>query len=107
MRQFYPGILRCKLPVDLCIFIVSELLTRIHLVSDIFNGIDVVIEPKGKHLEKTDEWKQKFLLKIKERFSSKGLLKFIETYRYRIIGLPFYNQEGENQFKEELLKVVP
>lgn len=66
----------------------------------------IFIEPKGKHLEKTDEWKEKFLLKIKEQFSSKGLLKFIETSKYKIIGVPFYNQADENKFKEELLSVI-
>jgi type III restriction enzyme len=63
----------------------------------------IFIEPKGKHLEKIDEWKEKFLLKIKEQFSSKGLLKFIETSKYKIIGVPFYNQSNENEFKDELL----
>ncbi|MCX6818436.1 MAG: DEAD/DEAH box helicase family protein [Candidatus Aenigmarchaeota archaeon] len=63
----------------------------------------IFIEPKGKHLEKTDEWKEKFLLKIREKFSSKGLVKFIETSRYKVIGVPFFNQAEENKFKEELI----
>ena len=63
----------------------------------------IFIEPKGKFLEKKDQWKQDFLIKIKEMFESKGLVKFIETNKYKIIGVPFYNQEDENEFKEELI----
>ena len=66
----------------------------------------IFIEPKGKFLEKTDEWKQEFLLKIKDKFSSKSLLKFIETNKYKVIGVPFYNQADENKFKEELMTTL-
>jgi len=61
------------------------------------------IEPKGKHLEKTDEWKEQFLLKIKESHKLKESVKLVETPKYRVIGLPFYNQSDENNFKENLL----
>lgn len=63
----------------------------------------IFIEPKGKFLEKTDEWKEKLLIEIKEMFESKGLTKFIETKKYKVIGVPFFNQSDENKFKEELL----
>ena len=66
----------------------------------------IFIEPKGKHIEKSDEWKQNFLLEIKDKFTSKGLLKFIETYRYKVIGVPFYNHADENKFKDELLNCL-
>ena len=73
-------------------------------------GIEVTyqifIEPKGKFLEKTDEWKERLLIEIKEMFESKGLTKFIETKKYKVVGVPFFNQEDENKFKEELLKSV-
>ena len=66
----------------------------------------IFIEPKGKFLEKTDEWKEKLLIEIKEMFESKDLTKFIETKKYRVIGVPFFNQADENKFKEELLSVI-
>ena len=52
----------------------------------------IFIEPKGKFLEKTDAWKEKFLIEIKDMFESKDLTKFIETKKYRVIGVPFFNQ---------------
>ena len=62
--------------------------------------------PKGKFLEKTDEWKEKLLIEIKEMFESKGLTKFIETKKYKVVGVPFFNQLDENKFKEELLNSI-
>lgn len=66
----------------------------------------IFIEPKGKHIEANDEWKQKFLLRIQEKFDSQGLKKFIETTNYKIIGLPFYNKETENEFEEKMLDAL-
>ena len=66
----------------------------------------IFIEPKGGHIEKGDEWKQKFLAKIKEKYEKQGMNKFVETRNYRIIGLPFYNQNRENEFEEELLNSI-
>ncbi|MFH1801814.1 MAG: DEAD/DEAH box helicase family protein [archaeon] len=66
----------------------------------------IFIEPKGKHIEETDKWKEKLLLKVKERSAKYGLKKFVETKNYRVIGLPFYNQETENGFGEELIKNI-
>ncbi|MEK6928011.1 MAG: DEAD/DEAH box helicase family protein [Nanoarchaeota archaeon] len=66
----------------------------------------IFIEPKGKFLEKTDEWKEKLLIEINEMFKSKGLTKFIETKKYRVFGVPFFNQEDENKFKEGLLDAI-
>ena len=47
--------------------------------------------------------KEKFLIQIKEEFNSNDLIKFIETTKYKIIGIPFYNQLDENKFKENML----
>lgn len=74
------------------------------------NGKDltyqIFIEPKGKFLEEIDEWKQKFLLEIRQTFESQDLTKFIETSKYKVIGLPFFNHLDENKFKEELIKSI-
>lgn len=62
------------------------------------------IEPKGGHLMKEDEWKQEFLKEIEGQFTISTLF---ESGRYKLIGLPFYNealtkQEFEKEFKEKL-----
>ncbi len=54
------------------------------------------IEPKGKHLTKHDEWKKDFLEEIKKEFASKTLS--FESKEYRLVGVPFYNNENENVF---------
>jgi type III restriction enzyme len=66
----------------------------------------IFIEPKGRHIEAGDKWKQDFLAKIKERYEKQGLNKFVETKNYRIIGLPFYNQNRENEFEQELISSI-
>ena len=66
----------------------------------------IFIEPKGTPWEDQDIWKQKFLAKIKERYGKQGLNKFVETKNYRIIGLPFYNQDRENEFEQELISSI-
>jgi type III restriction enzyme len=58
------------------------------------------IEPKGKHLKEHDRWKETFLKEITSEFGIK-LLTF-ENKKYRLIGVPFYNNEDENKFKENL-----
>jgi type III restriction enzyme len=40
----------------------------------------IFIEPKGKHIEQKDKWKEEFLIKIKDEFNSNDLVKFIETF---------------------------
>lgn len=63
------------------------------------------LEPKGKHLIEYDKWKNEFLEEIKERFKDK-ILEFSKSRKYKIIGLPFYNQEMENEFKEKMFESI-
>lgn len=63
------------------------------------------IEPKGGHLKDHDRWKESFLKEITEEFGNK-VLKLEDKSKYRLIGVPFYNNEDENQFKESLSKVL-
>ena len=51
----------------------------------------VFIEPKGSHLLKADEWKEKFLVSIKEGFELEQLMS---NKKYAVWGLPFYNSES-------------
>jgi type III restriction enzyme len=58
----------------------------------------VFIEPKGNHLKAHDKWKEDFLKEIRE---DKKTIE-INSDNYLITGVPFYNNENENEFKETL-----
>lgn len=58
----------------------------------------VFIEPKGEHLIRNDKWKEDFLLNLRK---DKKTLD-IETDQYLITGVPFYNYNNENEFKDAL-----
>lgn len=62
------------------------------------------IEPKGNHLTDRDRWKADFLNEITAEFDSKVLT--FENKKYRLVGVPFYNNEDENQFRENLGAVL-
>ena len=62
------------------------------------------IEPKGRHLKEHDRWKEIFLKEITSEFDGKPLA--FEDKKYRLIGVPFYNNEDENQFRENLDSVL-
>lgn len=58
----------------------------------------VFVEPKGTHLLKADEWKEKFLVSIKEHFEVEQLFS---NKKYVVWGLPFYNStERLPEFEE-------
>jgi len=61
----------------------------------------VFIEPKGNHLKSHDKWKEEFLKEIRDK---KEVLD-IDSDKYLITGVPFYNNENENEFKESLEKL--
>jgi len=68
----------------------------------------IFIEPKGKHLKEHDRWKQDFLIEITEKFKDR-VIEFKtqrKTKKYRLIGVPFYNNEDENKFKQSLFEVL-
>lgn len=50
------------------------------------------IEPKGEHLADFDRWKEDFLKEIDT----------VEDKNYRIIGLPFYQNDKQNEFRDTL-----
>ncbi|EPV2497390.1 DEAD/DEAH box helicase family protein [Enterobacter cloacae] len=59
----------------------------------------VFVEPKGTHLLKADEWKEKFLVSIKEHFEIEQLFS---NKKYVVWGLPFYNsRERMTEFEKE------
>lgn len=61
------------------------------------------IEPKGEHIEDFDRWKEDFL---KEIDTERKTELIIEDKNYRIIGLPFYQEKNQNQFRETLDEVL-
>lgn len=64
--------------------------------ADGYEQEQIYIEPKGTHLLEKDSWKQDFLLRIeKEGIPCK---KYADDNEYKIIGLPFFNQELESEF---------
>ena len=68
----------------------------------------IFIEPKGKYLQAHEKWKEDFLEKIKEKFSGE-VLEFktqSETQKYRLIGVPFYDNQDEKRFRESLAAVL-
>ena len=51
----------------------------------------VFVEPKGRHLLRTDEWKERFLCALKEE----GRVEQLMADRHYIVwGLPFYNEQS-------------
>ena len=68
----------------------------------------IFIEPKGKYLQAHEKWKEDFLEEIKEKFSGE-VLKFNTqsgTQKYRLIGVPFYDNQDEKRFRESLESVL-
>ena len=57
------------------------------------------IEPKGEHIEDFDRWKEDFLKEINTERKSELI---IEDKNYRIVGLPFYQDKNQNEFREAL-----
>ena len=68
----------------------------------------IFIEPKGKYLQAHEKWKEDFLEQIKEKFAGETLEFKTQsgTQTYRLIGVPFYNNQDENQFRASLESVL-
>lgn len=62
----------------------------------------VFIEPKGAHLIANDKWKEEFLEEIRKEKKTINLL----TDKYRITGVPFYNNTNENEFRKSMEEVL-
>ena len=59
-------------------------------------------------LKEHDKWKQEFLKEITEKYKGKTLdfITLGKTQKYRLVGVPFYNNEDENKFKQCLYEVI-
>ena len=64
----------------------------------------IFIEPKGGHLLKQDEWKEKFLRSLKDNASA---IILWQTKKYIIWGMPFYNEQLRKiEFENEFIKII-
>jgi len=63
----------------------------------------IFIEPKGKHLKATDQWKEDFLISIKSQHTLKQIWKDKE---YIIWGMPFFNHDEEINFSSRFSQEV-
>ena len=67
-------------------------------------SFQLFVEPKGQHLLKTDQWKEDFLKEIESHFE---VVDLFETDKYKLVGLPFYNEALRKQeFKKMFERIV-
>jgi len=67
-------------------------------------SFQLFVEPKGQHLLKTDQWKEDFLKEIESHFK---MVDLFESDKYRLVGLPFYNEDLKKQeFKKTFGKII-
>lgn len=67
-------------------------------------SFQLFVEPKGQHLIKTDQWKEDFLKEIEKHFR---IVDLFESDKYRLVGLPFYNELLKKQeFSEAFERFV-
>lgn len=60
------------------------------------------IESKGEHLIPKDQWKEDFLIKIRAKYKlSPEDMLFSENKEYKLVGMPFYNDNNKNIFVKE------
>jgi len=59
----------------------------------------IFIEPKGEHLIQHDAWKEKFLRELEGKADMD--LK-MENTNFKLIGLPFYNEQLKRDFEKVL-----
>jgi type III restriction enzyme len=62
------------------------------------------VEPKGDYLKEHDQWKEDFLRKITSEFEGRRLE--FNNKKFRLIGVPFYNNQDENEFRQALESVL-
>ena len=67
------------------------------------NYLQLFIEPKGQQLERGEEWKQEFLLEIKQE---NEVVNLFEDDKYKIFGLPFYQENRKVDFKDKLKELI-
>ena len=62
---------------------------------DVYDNIQIFIEPKGENLRKEDKWKEDFLLELKDKAEVRWLTK---TDSYNVWGVPFFTEDKSEEF---------
>ena len=71
----------------------------------------VFIEPKGMKKDEhkslfNDDWKEEFLKTIDSIHGIKGQELYVKRKAYHLIGLPFYNSNHKEKFKEKFENIL-
>lgn len=66
-------------------------------------SLQLFVEPKGDHLIQTDQWKEDFLKEIEGQFE---IINLFENNKYRLVGLPFYNEAKKQGFTKEFEQII-
>lgn len=70
---------------------------------DIYDNLQIFIEPKGTHLRGTDSWKSDFLQKIHKE----GVIQFhTENQSFDIWGMPFYTESMKKEFEKAMQEIL-
>ncbi len=73
--------------------------------TDGYEQLQIVIEPKGTHLLEKDEWKEKFMLQMKEQAVPMKI--FVDNNTYRIWGFHFFNLDNrKREFDEDFASLI-
>ena len=64
--------------------------------------VQCFIEPKGDHIQDSEQWKEDFLEAIEKHGNVQQFL--FEWGKIRLVGLPFYNQSQESDFEKAFKK---
>jgi len=65
----------------------------------------IFIEPKGLHLFEQDKWKEDFLFAIDSLYGLSSKKLKVDNKAYHLIGLPFYNSESSEKFREKFTNI--
>lgn len=65
----------------------------------------IYAEPKGSQLLQEDNWKEEFMLELEDNAIIDST--FVDGNDYKVLGLPFYNEENtKEEFEKELNKII-
>ena len=71
--------------------------------TDVYDNIQIFIEPKGENLRKEDKWKEDFLIELKEKAEVRWLTK---TDSYNVWGVPFFTEDKSDDFHNAFDKEI-
>ncbi len=66
-------------------------------------SLQLFVEPKGEHLLQMDRWKEGFLKEIENQFE---IIDLFENDKYKLIGLPFFNEAKRQEFTKEFERII-